>query len=89
MRTFNQLIARNKRRKQSKIGRFDTDKYNNDNQSNEKTEYNLPNLRESEKERKINEIRIKLKRKNMKTWFVLVMFVLAFISIFFYFVNFK
>ena len=87
MRTFNQLIGRNKRRKQSKIGRFDTDKYANDKVANEKTEYNLPNLRESEIERKKAEIRTELKREKIKSWFLLSAFVIAMVYIYFYYSN--
>ena len=84
MRSINQLIGRHNRRGQSKIGRFDTDKYANDKVSTEKTEYNLPELRESELERKKEEIRNNIKREKLKTWFYLSMFVIAIVYIFYY-----
>ena len=85
MRSFNQLIGRNNRRKQSKIGRFDSNKYANDKVENKKTEYNLPNLRDSEIERKKDEIRTNIKREKIKTWIFLAVFVLAIVYVYFYF----
>ena len=83
MRNFNQLIGRHNRRGQSKIGRFDTDKYANDKVSTEKTEYNLPDLTESELERKKEEIRTKIKHEKMRNWVIMLMFILAIVYVFY------
>jgi len=81
---FKHVNGRNNRRKQSKIGKFDTKKYVKYKSNKTKSEYKFPNLKKSELEKLKGEIGKKITIDNKKSLLFFSILVLAFGYLFYY-----
>ncbi len=84
---FKHVNGRNNRRKQSKIGKFDTEKYTSYKSNKTTSEYDFSNLKKPELERLKGEIRNKITIYNKRSLLFFLILVLTFGCLFYYLIT--